>query len=225
MNKNIKKIVYKILAIFIVCFSFLQSENQKLPNDIRWVVNSDEYKLLCNQIYNEAILTLDGIVKQNSNLSSAAIIIDLDETVLDNSKYQVENFFKGESFNMKSWAKWVNRAEADLVPGVIRFIESIRKHNIQIVFISNRMHERLDATVENLKNLNIYDENDIFLLRLDKSDKKHIRRNEVITGSNRMEQYGSFNIIMSVGDAMGDFDLENTDIKNIILPNPMYGKW
>jgi len=225
MNKNIKKIVFKILAITIVCTSFLQSKNQKLPNDIRWVVNSDEYKLLCNQIYNEAILTLDDIVKQNSNLESAAIIIDLDETVLDNSKYQVENFFKGESFNMKSWAKWVNRAEADLVPGVMRFIESIRKHNIQIVFISNRMHERLDATVENLKNLNIYDESDIFLLRLDKSDKKHIRRNEVITGSNRMEQYGSFNIIMSVGDAMGDFDLENTDIKNIILPNPMYGKW
>jgi len=225
MNKNIKKIVFKILAITIVCSSFLQSKNQKLPNDIRWVVNSDEYKLLCNQIYNEAILTLDDIVKQNSNLKSATIIIDLDETVLDNSKYQVENFFKGESFNMKSWAKWVNRAEADLVPGVMRFIESIRKHNIQIVFISNRMHERLDATVENLKNLNIYDEGDIFLLRLDKSDKKHIRRNEVITGSNRMEQYGSFNIIMSVGDAMGDFDLENTDIKNIILPNPMYGKW
>ena len=225
MNKNIKKIVFKILAITIVCSSFLQSKNQKLPNDIRWVVNSDEYKLLCNQIYNEAILTLDDIVKQSSNLKSAAIIIDLDETVLDNSKYQVENFFKGESFNMKSWAKWVNRAEADLVPGVVRFIESIRKHNIQIVFISNRMHERLDATVENLKNLNIFDEGDIFLLRLDKSDKKHIRRNEVITGSNRMEQYGSFNIIMSVGDAMGDFDLENTDIKNIILPNPMYGKW
>ena len=40
----------------------------------------------------------------------------------------------------------------------------LRKNNIQIIFISNRMHERLDATIENLKNLNIYHEDDIFLL-------------------------------------------------------------
>ena len=126
---------------------------------------------------------------------------------------------------MDSWAVWVNKAEAKLVPGAKEFIEFIREQNIQIIFISNRMHERLDATIENLKNLNIYHEDDIFLLRLDKSDKKYIRRNEVLTGTNRMEKHGPHNIIMSIGDAMGDFDLEKKDIENIVLPNPMYGKW
>ena len=38
--------------------------------------------------------------------------MDLDETVLNNSQYQVEISRKGETFNMKSWAKWVNRSEA-----------------------------------------------------------------------------------------------------------------
>ena len=225
MKKNINKLFFKILTIAFICSSLLQSENRKLPNDIRWVVNSDEYKLLCEQTYNEAISTLDDIIINTSNLESAAIIIDLDETVLDNSQYQVKNFHEGKSFNMKSWAKWVNQSEADLVPGVKRFIEFIRKKNIQIIFISNRMHKRLNATKKNLKKLNVFNKNDIYLLRLDKSDKKYIRRNEVVTGNNRMKKHGSFNIIMSVGDQMGDFDLEKEDIKNIILPNPMYGKW
>ena len=221
-----KKVIFKIFIISLFCFSYLQSESEKkLPNDIRWVVNSKEYQLLCNQIFSQANATLNNIILNNSDLTSSAIILDLDETVLDNSQYQVDNFNVGKSFNMESWAVWVNKAEANLVPGAKEFIEFVRLHNIQIIFISNRMHERLDASIENLKKLNIYHEDDIFLLRLDKSDKKHIRRNEVLTGTNRMKTHGSFNIIMSIGDAMGDFDSENKDIKNIILPNPMYGKW
>ncbi len=225
MNKISKKILFKTFIISLICFSSIQSEETKLPNDIRWVVHSEEYQLLCNQIYNEAITTFNNIIINNNDLNSLAIIIDLDETVLDNSQYQVENFIAGKSFNIESWAEWVNRAEADLVPGAKEFIDFVRQQDIQIIFISNRMHERLDATIKNLKDLNTFNNNDIFLLRLDKSDKKYIRRNEVVTGTNRMKQYGSFKIIMSIGDAMGDFDLGNTDIENIILPNPMYGKW
>ena len=196
----------------------------KLPNDIRWVVKSDEYKLLCTQIYQEASSLLENISREKYH-NPNAIIIDLDETVLDNSQYQIENFKLGKTFNMESWARWVNRSEAILVPGVRKFIDIVREKEIQIIFISNRMNERLDATIDNLKSLNIYNNNDIFLLRLDKSDKKHVRRNEITLGINRMSIHGPFNIIMSVGDAMGDFDLDNKLIKNIILPNPMYGKW
>ena len=65
--------------------------------------------------------------------------MDLDETVLDNSRYQVENFEKGETFNMNSWAKWVNRAEADLVPGAKEYIDLVRQLGVQLIFISNRI--------------------------------------------------------------------------------------
>jgi len=225
MHKKNKRVIFKTFIIYLFCFSYLQSEETKLPNDIRWVVNSKEYKLLCNQIYSQANITLNNIILNNSDLTTSAIIIDLDETVLDNSQYQVDNFIAGESFNMESWAVWVNKAEANLVPGSKEFIKFVREQNIQIIFISNRMDERLDATIENLKKLKIFHEDDIFLLRLDKSDTKHIRRNEVLTGTNRMKTHGPFNIIMSIGDAMGDFDLKNNDIENIVLPNPMYGKW
>ena len=124
----------------------------KLPNDIRWVLKSNEYEMLCKNIYTEVAIKTKKIYSNKRQ----AIIMDLDETVLDNSIYQVENFNKGQTFNMESWAAWVNREEADLVPGVKEYIDLVRVLGIQLIFISNRMDERLEATKQNMKNLNIY---------------------------------------------------------------------
>jgi len=209
-----------IILILVSCCLY----SEKLPNDVRWVVQSEEYKMLCNQIYDIAEEKLRKIVLTYDRNPNQAVIMDLDETVLDNSRYQVENFEKGETFNMNSWAKWVNRAEADLVPGAKEYIDLIRQLGVQLIFISNRMDERLESTKKNMKKLEIYNDNDIYLLRLDKKDKKNIRREEVFKGSNRMSLYGSFEVIMYLGDAMGDFEKTKFN-NNFILPNPMYGKW
>ena len=197
-----------------------QKKQKKLPNDVRWVVNSDEYVMLCRQIYKEASIRTKNLYSNKKQ----AIIMDLDETILDNSTYQIENFNKGKSFNMESWGKWVNRAEASLVPGTKEYINLVRKLGIQLIFISNRMDTRVEATKKNMKELNIYNENDIYLLRLDKADKKDIRRDEVLNGTNRMATYSSFDVIVYIGDAMGDFPKDKKS-NNFILPNPMYGKW
>ena len=70
---------------------------------------------------------------------------------------------------------------------------------------------------------------DIFLKRGEivstrEKDKKNIRRNEVFKGTNRMSAYGPFEVIMYLGDAMGDFEKTKFN-NNFIFPNPMYGKW
>ena len=215
-----------VITLLVIYFNpnyFQKSEknNIKLPNDIRWVVKSNEYAMLCEKIYAEAKIQTKNIYSNNRQ----AIIMDLDETVLDNSQYQVKNFNKGETFNMKSWAEWVNKEQVDLVPGVKSYIDLVRTLGIQLIFISNRMDERLEATKQNMKNLNIYDENDIYLLRLNKEDKKDIRRKEVFNGVNRMAKYGPFDVILYIGDAMGDFPKDNNNANKYILPNPMYGKW
>ena len=154
--------------------------------------------------------------------------MDLDETVLDNSDYQVDLFDKNQTFNMDSWAKWVEKEEAKLVPGVQKYINHLRKNNIQIIFISNRMHARLKSTKNNMKKLGIFSEHDIYLLRKDKSDKKQIRRNEVFSTTGRMNEFNEFTVIQYLGDAMGDFNSKKYDrfgVDQFILPNPMYGKW
>ena len=104
--------------IFIFSFSFCQ-ENTQYPNDVKWVTKSKEYKILCEQIYFNAWKTIKKEVK---NSKEAVIIMDLDETVLDNSKYQIELFKKSEKYNPESWNKWVEKEEADLVPGAKKFI-------------------------------------------------------------------------------------------------------
>jgi len=217
--------------IGIVLFSILL--NDKLPNDVRWVRNSVEYKSLCHQVYSQAIYKLEKKVKHNkfslnTHKNNYAVIMDLDETVLDNSDYQVDLFDKNQTFNMDSWAKWVEKEEAKLVPGVQKYINHLRKNNIQIIFISNRMHARLKSTKNNMKKLGIFSEHDIYLLRKDKSDKKQIRRNEVFSTTGRMNEFNEFTVIQYLGDAMGDFNSKKYDrfgVDQFILPNPMYGKW
>jgi len=219
------KLILKI-SLFVY-FSYAFCSTEKLPNDIRWVVASSEYGQLCEQVYDHATYVCrvkSGFYQSNSMFKKPAVVMDLDETVLNNSQYQVEIFNKQESFNMESWSDWVLREEATLIPGAKDFIDYIRSLNIQIIFISNRMDERLDATKSNMKKLEIYDESDIYLLRLNKSDKKAIRRNEVVNGNNRMKQYGSFDVMAYLGDAKGDFPIDSKT-NFFIFPNPMYGKW
>jgi len=221
-----KKIILCLVLQFIIA--------DKLPNDVRWVRESNEYKSLCYQIYSNATTNLNRQVGvnpyslNNKDLSTYAIVMDLDETVLDNSQYQVELLDKNESFNMTSWAKWVNREEAKLVPGAKEYIDLVRSYGIQLIFISNRMDERLNATINNMKILDIYSESDIFLLRKNKKDKKTVRRNEIYNSTGRMANYNAYTVIQYLGDAMGDFPSYNSkqfSVDQYIFPNPMYGKW
>ena len=155
--------------------------------------------------------------------------MDLDETVLDNSKYQIDLTKKGESYNPESWSEWVNLKEADLVPGAKKFIDNVKKTNVRIVFLSNRMDKNKMPTIENMENLSIVDENDIFLLRIDKEDKKHVRRSEIINGNGRLSEIGPLKVLAYFGDAKHDFpenDGNFTFGQNMFMfPNPMYGKW
>jgi len=199
----------------------------KLPNDIRWVTNASEYKILCEQIYKNAWQNLSETLKKAT--SQSAIIMDLDETVLDNSKYQIGLVKKNESYNPESWSIWVNLLESDLVPGAKAFIDSVRTTQTRIIFLSNRMAHNQSPTISNMKQLNIYQEEDIFLLRIDKPDKKHIRRAEVINGTGRIQDIGPMNVLAYFGDARHDFpdpdDYYNFGQNMFMFPNPMYGKW
>ena len=207
---------------------------EKLPNEVRWVRNSNEYISLSHQIYNNAKQNLDLHIQSHpyslnkKNNLNLAVIMDLDETVLDNSQYQVDLFRKNETFNMDSWAAWVRKEEAEIVPGCKDYIKKIRENNIQLIFISNRMHERLNETISNMKKLGLHSDHDIYLLRIDKADKKNIRRSEVYNSTGRMSEYKKFTVIQYLGDAMGDFpekDIEKFGNSQFVFPNPMYGKW
>ena len=221
------KIIFFLIS-FYTTFIFA-----KLPNDVRWVRESKEYVALCNQVYANAIDKLQDTISPNNyslNIinNNYAVVMDLDETVLDNSDYQVELYNKNEQYNPDSWDEWVVKEDAKLVPGAYDYISFLRNHNIQIIFISNRMHKRLQETKNNMLELGIYSDNDIYLLRLDRADKKTIRRAEIFNSTGRMKDFKQFEIIQYLGDAIGDFEVDNLDrfgLDQFVFPNPMYGKW
>ena len=211
---------------WILSVSLCSGDEKLLPNEIRWIRESKEYESLCRQIYTHAKEKIDRIAKDSE--SNLAVVIDLDETVLDNSQYQVERSRSGLRFTQESWSKWVQRREAGLVPGAKGFLKRARELGLKIVFLSNRMHSNLNPTKENLKALGVLDPSDIFLLRRNKADTKEIRRNEVLQGKGRLKGLGSLKVVAYLGDQMGDFPSgKNMEIgTNIfVFPNPMYGKW
>jgi 5'-nucleotidase (lipoprotein e(P4) family) len=232
-----KNIIYLIFIVLYGCSLSVETDidkkidsantETKLPNDIRWITNSDEYKILCEQTYKNAWDNLSDILKNET--SQSAIIMDLDETILDNSDYQVGLTEKNESYKPESWFVWVNQEEAKLVPGAKAFIDSVRTTKTKLIFLSNRMAKNELPTINNMKQLSIHEEDDIFLLRIDKPDKKHIRRAEVVNGTGRIKDIGPMNVLAYFGDARHDFpDPDDYYVfgKNMFMfPNPMYGKW
>lgn len=215
-----------IFFLFLIASVFTVGE-EKLPNDVRWVRQSEEYKVLCRQSFREASSAIFKTAMAKKGTGNLAVVVDLDETVLDNSLYQVERWKSDLSFTQDSWSDWVNRKSAGLVPGAKMFLASVRKHGVRIIFLSNRMETNLEPTKRNLQALGVLAPKDLFLLRRDKADTKEIRRKEVFNGVGRMKQVGPLQVIGYVGDQMGDFpnDRSEDQKKYFLLPNPMYGKW
>ena len=218
-----------LFVLFLASFfgkGGLFGEDQKLPNDVRWMRDSQEYQNLCLQIYRQAEEKISQQAKQEQG--NLAVVIDLDETVLDNSQYQVERLKLGLGFTQESWSAWVNREEAGLVPGAKAFLQRARKLGLQVVYLSNRMHANVKPTRQNLRALGVLDPEDLFLLRRNKQDTKEIRRTEVVSGKGRMKETGPLKVVAYLGDQMGDFPAEVEEALGssvFVFPNPMYGKW
>ena len=192
--------------------------------------NSLINKLKRNKILYQFKNSLDKPTQDSSSPSNNyAIIVDIDETILDNSSYQVMLNKTGQKFNQESWSKWVQEENATLVPGAKNFLDIVRSMGIRVIFISNRMDSNLGPTINNLKKLKVLADDDIFLLRLNRADTKVVRRGEVYSQIDRMRDYPLFTVISYLGDAFGDFPQDSSLCswgENChVFPNPMYGKW
>lgn len=222
-----RQLVILTLAFLVLGACTPDPVSDKLPNDIRWVRESGEYQALCEQVYNIALLQVKALARQMPQ--EWAVVMDLDETVLDNSQYQVELTESGSKFSQDSWSEFVNREISKLVPGAKMFLDSLHTlPNIRLVYISNRMSVNTPATRANLEKLGVWQDGDILLLRADKEDRKPIRRQEVFSGTGRMTDVGPLPVLAYFGDALGDFpDDDSTPwgFQKFVLPNPMYGKW
>jgi 5'-nucleotidase (lipoprotein e(P4) family) len=199
----------------------------RFSSALNWMTKSREYKAVCLQTYANAWEKVAAAAKKQKG--PWAIVMDLDETVLDNSGYQRRLEASGEAYSQESWGKWVIEEKSGLVPGAKEFIIKVRKlPSARIIFISNRYDRNTGHSRANLKKLGLSADNDIYLLRAPQNDPKSKRRNEVLTGTDRMQEHGAFKVLAWFGDAAHDVP-DDPKLKwgthKFMLPNPVYGNW
>ena len=199
---------------------------------VAWYQTSAECKALYLQGYNIARRNLYQDLAQAS-AQPRAIILDIDETVLDNSPYQAYNALHDEQFP-DHWNDWVNAAKAKPVPGAKDFLNYANQNGVQIYYVSDRSTGQLKATKKNLANQGLPQATDDHILLKGKNDKSKETRRQAIEKNN--------NVIMFFGDSLTDMNdpkspsvkdryqdvMENANqfgSKYIILPCPMYGGW
>jgi len=209
------------------------STQENLANATVWFQRSPEMRALYYQGYNIAKLRLAEFNKQKTS-KPKAVVVDIDETMIDNSPFEAQQIFDSKGYSPESWKKWSLLAKAKAVPGAVEFTHFCDSLGVTVIYISNRKVDELDATIKNLDSLGFsYAKKEYMLFKQDASSKK-ARRDQVSQ---------KYEIVMLIGDNLNDLSevFENRGVdwgvsvteqnkkefgnRFIVLPNPMYGEW
>lgn len=227
-----------------------------LLNATLWTQRAVEHDLVLVEIYRNATEKLAAAIadpswsalarddresESASQPTGLAVILDVDEAVLDNSPYQARLVLSGDEYNEFSWKKWCHEESAKALPGAVEFTQYAAAHGVAVYFVTNRAKDLDQATLANLRKAGFPVASDDAFLGL----------GTVVTGC---EQYGSdkgcrrrfvgrtHRVLMQFGDQIDDFvdvisNTRDDRAKSIepymdwigsrwwVLPNPSYGSW
>lgn len=219
---------------------------------VLWVQTALEYEASALQAYRAAARLLDSALVDPGWTAAPeqaaagayealppAVVLDVDETVLDNSAYQARLIEDEAEYGRASWTAWVEEAAATPVPGALDFTRYAAARGVRVVYLTNRRAGEEAATRRNLARLGfpLAEADDVVITRGERpaweaSDK----------GPRRAAVAARYRILLLVGDNLGDFlsDVDTTLAARaalaqpyqaywgrqwIMLPNPQYGSW
>ena len=240
MKKTLKMTALAVVSAFVLagCTHNATQGDAQLQQQavlgINWMQESGEYDALAYQAFNTAKVAFDHAkVKKGKK---KAVVVDLDETMIDNSPYAGWQIQNNKPFDGKDWTRWVDARESGAIAGAVEFNNYVNSHKGKMFYVSNRKDKNEKAgTIDDMKRLGFtgVDESSLYLKK-DKSAKS-ARFAEI-------ESQG-YDIILYVGDNLDDFgdathgklnaDRRDFVAKNqakfgktyIVLPNPNYGGW
>lgn len=216
---------------------------------VLWTQTAVEYRASAQQAYLLARLQLDCAladpgwtaateqVGRPMEQLAPAVILDADETVVDNAAFQARLVEDGDAYNAANWAAWVNERKATAVPGAVAFTQYAQSRGVTVFYVTNREAELEPATRDNLAALGfpLDPARDTVLTRLERPDWPSDKT------SRRAHVASDFRVLLLVGDDLGDFLPNRGSVaerdarvapyaewwgtKWIVLPNPMYGSW
>jgi 5'-nucleotidase (lipoprotein e(P4) family) len=201
---------------------------------LKWYRRSAERRALAAQAYHIATQKLEA--KVNAGITGSwGVVLDIDETTLNNSLYQQERMDLGLGYSPSSWTDWVNRKAATPLDGVVEFTQRVKALGGKIAFVSNRMQATECAqTAVNLDTYSI--PHDAMLCKTDSSDKNV--RFAALTNGTAPSTLPATKIVMFVGDNIMDFPMLTQDVRKqpasafakfgeefFLIANSMYGSW
>lgn len=247
-NKKIVSFFFAVI-IFSACKTTKQSVSQQavtLPTNTTDQIASAklftaafqqsaaEYKALCYQTYNLAKIKLDELLITGKYAKPLAVMTDIDETVLNNSPYQVHQALLDKDYDPTSWHLWTDKASADTVPGALSFFQYAASRGVEVFYVTNRDNAERASTLKNLQNFNFPNTDNSHLMLMGKSSSKVQRRDSIQAthillmqfGDNLNDFSGSFEK-KSIADRMKATDEDRSlfGTQFFVLPNPSYGEW
>ncbi len=211
------------------------ADNEYQVGAILWAQTSGEIRALYYQAFALArmMLARDLKAKHKSKLKRA-VVVDVDETVLDNSPFQALLVKERKEFSQQDWAKWTSSAQAAALPGAVEFLRYAAAKGVRVFYITNRREAERAGTEANLKQQGFPGVSaETVLLRADVSSKE-ARRKQVAA---------QYRIVLLLGDNLNDLAevFEGRTVAArlaaveqnkaefgwhfIVLPNAMYGDW
>ena len=160
-----KKLTYLIL-ITLISWGCQNNEETTRPNykanlssqlegAVLWYQYSAEMQVSYLQAYAYGKLLLDKNLENYKGELPTAVVLDLDETVLDNSPYEAMLIKNKQTYSSNTWNSWVETASAETLPGAADFINYAKSKGVKVIYISNRTDELLGPALKNMQALNL----------------------------------------------------------------------
>jgi len=248
--KSMKKISILVVLFSLVLFScnntavdekvvtetdgLRVSKMEHIVMSVVWYQQSAEMQACYYQTFNFAKRLVDENKAKATTDLPKAVVVDVDETMLDNSPFEVERIRTGTAYSNENWKEWTDQMKAKALPGAVEFAKYAEEKGVEVFYISNRKLNEVESSIKNLKAEGFPFVDEAHILFKDQTSDKTERR--AIVSEN-------YEIILLIGDNLGDFDelfnertenmgfdkvnehKDNFGSKFLILPNPMYGTW
>lgn len=210
-----------------------QKLNDQSVMALNWFQQSGEYQALAYQAFNTAKMAFDNA--QPLAGQKKAVVVDLDETMLDNSAYSAWQVKANKPFDSKTWSQWTAARQATAVPGAVEFANYVNTHGGTIFYVSNRKTSEYAATLDNMNRLGFTGANEKTMLLSSDTSNKQARFDSI--------KAAGYHVVIYIGDNLNDFgsatyhqgneqrrafvnqNHQHFGTQYIVLPNPLYGDW
>ena len=204
-----------------------------LPNDVHWFRNAAEHRAVYLEVYRAAGDRLQTLAAGHA-VGTWGVILDADETILDNSDYERSRVPFGGTYDPAEWTAWVKQERAPALPGAVEYAARVHAMGGKVVVVTNRSTEECDPTRANLASVHFVA--DLVLCKGASGDKNP--RFQSVQNGTAAAGFPAIAVLEWVGDNIQDFPGLTQAVRTqddtafarfgdtfFALPNPMYGSW